>query len=132
MTTSTLTLTQQDLSFQDIQDRRAGADELERRAAERASYGDAREAGELRARAAAVREDIRREAVYRVHRRHAGCILPDADALADEYERETLHVASLARQYPWSEVVSTPTAPFLTRMRERDTTFDAALGDGPR
>jgi hypothetical protein len=33
---------------------------------------------------------------------------PTATVLADEYAREALHVASLARQYPWEQVVTIP------------------------
>ena len=51
-------------------------------------------------------EEICAEAIYRVDRRHAGCVV--LEALDDEYELEALHVASLARQYSWAQVVSTP------------------------
>jgi hypothetical protein len=53
-------------------------------------------------------EQIRAEAVLRVDKRHRGCIPPAPDVLADEYNRETLHVASRALQYPWNEVATIP------------------------
>jgi len=53
-------------------------------------------------------EQVRTEAVLRVDARHRGCIPPAPAELADEYDREALHVASLARQYPWDEVVTKP------------------------
>lgn len=53
-------------------------------------------------------EDIRVEAKRRVDARHRGCVSPLPEVLADEYEREELYVASLDRQFPWSEVVTIP------------------------
>lgn len=53
-------------------------------------------------------EQVRAEAVLRVDARHRGCIPPAPAELADEYEREALHVASIARQYPWEQVVTKP------------------------
>lgn len=74
---------------------------------------------------------IRAEAVYRVHRRHAGCALPATTKLAEEYDRLALHVESLARQYPWDRVVSKPSPEFLAHMRQRDPVFAVAC-DGAR
>lgn len=53
-------------------------------------------------------EQIREEAVFRVDARHRGLVSPTPAELADEYDREALYVASLARQFPWAEVVSRP------------------------
>lgn len=52
-------------------------------------------------------EAIREEAVRRVDARHRGCVPLALGALGDEYDRETLHVASLARQHPWDQVAPT-------------------------
>jgi hypothetical protein len=43
-------------------------------------------------------EQIRAEAIYRVHARHVGCVPPSETKLAEECDRETLHVRSLARR----------------------------------
>lgn len=54
-------------------------------------------------------EQVRAEAVLRVDARHRGCIPPAPAELSDEYDREALHVASIARQFPWEQVVTKPT-----------------------
>jgi hypothetical protein len=53
-------------------------------------------------------EEIRAEAVFRVDARHRGCIPPSPEALADEYDRAVLRVASLARQFPWASIERKP------------------------
>ncbi|HEY5342472.1 MAG TPA: hypothetical protein VIJ66_02315 [Solirubrobacteraceae bacterium] len=54
--------------------------------------------------------EIRAEAVLRVNARHRGFVPPPKGVLTAEYDREELHVRSLAAVFPWEQVVSTPVA----------------------
>lgn len=64
--------------------------------------------------------EIRAEAIRRVDNRHAGCVISQHER-EDEIERETLHVASLARQYPWEQVVTVP--PMVAEIEEMGATI---------
>jgi hypothetical protein len=61
--------------------------------------------------------EMRAEAVYRVDRRygHSAELAVDPAAHRREYDREELHVRSLARQFPWDQVVSKPSPAYLAK-----------------
>lgn len=75
-------------------------------------------------------EEVCAEAVYRVDARHRGCVPPAPDVLADEYVREARYVASLARQFPWDQVVSKPSAAYLAKLARRRAERDALGSEG--